>query len=92
MPVENVTELPLDRVTLGDAMKGAGYATALFGKWHLGQTGKHHPSQRGFDDAVTTMGKHFDFVTQPKADVPEGGVPRRLADRPGRRVRRTEQG
>src|SRR5262245_33831857 len=34
VPVENVQQLPLDRPTLGDAMKQAGYATALYGKWH----------------------------------------------------------
>ena len=72
MPVENVTQLPLDKVTLGDAMKKAGYATALFGKWHLGQQGKHHPAARGFDEAITSMGKHFDFATQPKVDYPKG--------------------
>jgi arylsulfatase A-like enzyme len=72
VPVENVVQLPLDRRTLGDAMKAAGYRTALFGKWHLGQMGKHHPSQRGFDEAITSMGKHFDFVTQPKVDYPKG--------------------
>jgi arylsulfatase A-like enzyme len=53
-------------------MKKAGYDTALYGKWHLGQQGKHHPSQRGFGDAITSMGKHFDFVTQPKVDYPKG--------------------
>lgn len=72
VPIENVQQLPGDRVTLGDAMKKAGYATALFGKWHLGQQGKAHPSARGFDAAVTTMGKHFDFVTQPPVDYPKG--------------------
>ncbi len=70
VPVENVVELPLEKVTLGESMKKAGYTTALFGKWHLGQTGKHHPSQRGFDAAITTMGQHFGFVTQPKVDHP----------------------
>ena len=77
VPVENVQQLPLDRATLGDAMKRAGYATALFGKWHLGQQGKYHPSARGFDEAITSMGKHFDFVTQPKVDYPKGAY---LAD------------
>ena len=72
VPVDNVEQLPLDKVTLGDSMKKAGYATGLFGKWHLGQMGKQHPSQRGFDSAITTMGKHFDFVTQPKVDYPAG--------------------
>ena len=68
----NVTQLPLDRVTIASALKSAGYATGLFGKWHLGQMGEYHPSQRGFDEAITSMGKHFDFATQPKVDYPKG--------------------
>jgi arylsulfatase A-like enzyme len=72
VPVENVTQLPLEKVTLAQSMKRAGYATGLFGKWHLGQNGKHHPSQRGFDEAITSAGQHFDFVTQPKVDYPKG--------------------
>ncbi|HVL11703.1 MAG TPA: sulfatase-like hydrolase/transferase, partial [Gemmata sp.] len=72
VPVENVQQLPLDRPTLGDAMKAAGYATALYGKWHLGQQGKYHPSARGFDSAITSMGKHFDFATQPAVEYPKG--------------------
>jgi arylsulfatase A-like enzyme len=69
LPVPNVTNLPLETVTLGQAMKDAGYTTALFGKWHLGG-GKYHPSQRGFDEAVVSMGKHFNFNTDPKVKVP----------------------
>jgi arylsulfatase A-like enzyme len=71
-PVDNVQKLPLDRQTVGDTMKANGYATAIFGKWHLGQDDRHHPSKRGFDEAVVSMGKHFDFVTQPKVDYPKG--------------------
>jgi arylsulfatase A-like enzyme len=71
-PVDNVQQLPLEKVTLAQSLKKAGYSTALFGKWHLGQTGAYHPSKRGFDEAITSMGKHFDFVTQPKVDYPKG--------------------
>ena len=35
-PVDNVTSLPLDKVTIADSLKKAGYATGMFGKWHLG--------------------------------------------------------
>ena len=30
--------------------KGAGYRTAMAGKWHLGQTDGHLPTDRGFDE------------------------------------------
>src|SRR5690242_9125989 len=60
-PVDNVTTLPLDKITIAQAMKDAGYATGMFGKWHLGPlTGNTHPSARGFDEAIESSGKHFD--------------------------------
>jgi arylsulfatase A-like enzyme len=71
-PVENITKLPLDRDTIALQLKKAGYATAMFGKWHVGDTGKYHPSQRGFDQAIVSAGKHFDFETNPKVDYPKG--------------------
>jgi arylsulfatase A-like enzyme len=64
-PVENVTDLPLDRRTIADQLKQAGYATGMFGKWHIGQKGPYQPGKRGFDEAIVSMGKHFDFATDP---------------------------
>jgi arylsulfatase A-like enzyme len=69
VPVENVLKLPLDKITLGDTIKRAGYATGYFGKWHLGEDAQHHPRARGFDEAVVSMGKHFKFRTNPPVDV-----------------------
>ncbi|MGB9689716.1 sulfatase [Thermogutta sp.] len=71
-PVDNVEKLPLDKVTLAQALKGAGYVTGLFGKWHLGEDPEHHPSARGFDEAITSAGRHFNFVTNPRVSYPEG--------------------
>ncbi len=71
-PIDNVTRLPLDRVTIANQLQQAGYATAIFGKWHLGEQGAYHPSQRGFDEAIVSMGKHFDFETKPAVDYPNG--------------------
>jgi arylsulfatase A-like enzyme len=71
-PVDNVETLPLEKITLGQSLKRAGYATGLFGKWHLGQQGAYHPGRRGFDEAITSMGQHFDFATQPPTKYPPG--------------------
>jgi arylsulfatase A-like enzyme len=71
-PVENVTQLPLNRDTIAQQLKKAGYATGMFGKWHIGQNGPYHPSKRGFDEAVVTMDKHFNFETSPPMDYPKG--------------------
>jgi arylsulfatase A-like enzyme len=42
--------LPLEERTLASGLKGAGYQTAIVGKWHLGHFQKAYlPTQRGFD-------------------------------------------
>jgi arylsulfatase A-like enzyme len=71
-PVDNVEELPLSLKILPQAFKDAGYQTAMFGKWHLGQRGPYHPGRRGFDEAIVSAGEHFKFKTDPKVDYPEG--------------------
>ena len=38
-----------DEVTLAEALKDAGYATACIGKWHLGDQPEHLPTAHGFD-------------------------------------------
>lgn len=70
VPVDNVTNLPLDREIVAGALKKRGYATAIFGKWHLGEKGDFHPGRRGFDEAITTQGRHFDFATNPPSEHP----------------------
>lgn len=71
-PVDNVTALPLEKITIAQSLKKAGYATGMFGKWHLGNKGAHHPGKRGFDEAIESAGQHFDFKTDPKVDYPAG--------------------
>lgn len=71
-PVGNVTQLPLDRDVIAKQLKAAGYATGMFGKWHLGEQGDYHPGERGFDEAIVSAGVHFDFATSPKTDYPKG--------------------
>jgi arylsulfatase A-like enzyme len=64
-PVDNVTALPLEKVTVAETLRQAGYATGMFGKWHLGNDASHHPGQRGFDEAIESSGRHFNFATHP---------------------------
>jgi arylsulfatase A len=48
-------ELPLEEVTLAEALRAAGYATGHIGKWHLGGDG-FGPTKQGFD--VNVAGDH----------------------------------
>lgn len=41
--------MPLDEITLAQALKGKGYTTFFAGKWHLGPTEEYFPQNRGFD-------------------------------------------
>ncbi len=68
----NATRLPLDRVTVAQVLREAGYVTAMFGKWHLGEEGPWHPARRGFDEAVVSAGRHLDFTTSPPVEIPPG--------------------
>jgi arylsulfatase len=45
-----VNTLPKTAFTMGQLFKGAGYATAIFGKWHLGSDPQSLPTAHGFDE------------------------------------------
>ena len=65
---DSVTRLKPDYHTLAEALKASGYATAHFGKWHLGHNLKagdaYEPRDQGFD---------LDWPHTPKAPGPGGG-------------------
>jgi arylsulfatase A-like enzyme len=52
--------LPVDEMTIAEALKQGGYTTACYGKW--GNLGTHYPRRaidRGFDEAVVHMKGQF---------------------------------
>jgi len=42
--------LPADEITMAEMLHDAGYATAIFGKWHLGAQIYSQPQNQGFDE------------------------------------------
>jgi len=71
--------LPLAERTLADALRSAGYRTALTGKWHLGEFEKaYQPNARGFDHQYGHFFGMLDYFTherQNKLDWYRDGVP-----------------
>jgi arylsulfatase B len=56
--------LPTDEWLLPQALKEAGYRTAIVGKWHLGHADrKYWPRQRGFDYQYGPMLGEIDYYT-----------------------------
>ncbi len=49
VPIPNRDGLAAANVTLAEALKSAGYATAVFGKWHLSGRDGATPQEQGFD-------------------------------------------
>ncbi|HOD80252.1 MAG: Arylsulfatase precursor [Planctomycetes bacterium ADurb.Bin126] len=52
-------------VTLAECLKGAGYATGIFGKWHLGDDAEHAPNAQGFGEALVHRGPSMRKYTNP---------------------------
>lgn len=49
VPVPNRSGIPAKEFSMADALRSAGYATGIFGKWHLGGPDGCDPQQQGFD-------------------------------------------
>jgi arylsulfatase A-like enzyme len=75
--------LPPTHPTLPSLLKRAGYATALIGKWHLGQLPSFGPLKSGYDEFFGNLGGAVDYFShrspgdaqQGAMDLYEGEVP-----------------
>lgn len=62
--------LPLEERTLAQALREAGYSTAIFGKWHLGHSAPEYlPTRRGFEFQYGHYNGALDYFTH----VRDGG-------------------
>ena len=76
--------LPLDEITIAEALKSAGYATACIGKWHL-SADPQNPGQQGYDVvAASHLGekvRNFYFAPYGMKNLEEGPSGEYLTDR-----------
>ncbi|WP_414662581.1 sulfatase-like hydrolase/transferase [Horticoccus sp. 23ND18S-11] len=63
--------LPASEVTLAEALKPRGYATAHIGKWHLGIHAGSRPNDQGFD---LSFGLPYSNDMDARPDLPRGSA------------------
>lgn len=56
---EGRERMNLDETTIAQIFKRAGYATAMYGKWHNGTQALYHPNTRGFDEFYGFTSGHW---------------------------------
>ncbi len=77
LPPEPLLELPTVVTTVAELLKGAGYTTAHFGKWHVGRVS---PDRHGFDESDGATGNGGpDNVASPNPKQAIGMTERGLA-------------
>ncbi len=57
------TGLAIAETTFADVLGKNGYATAIFGKWHLGYDPRFNPSHNGFDEFIGYVSGNVDFFS-----------------------------
>ena len=63
--------LPSEHPTVASLLKGNGYETALFGKWHLGWKPEFGPNRHGYDEFFGILSGAADYFTHKAADAPD---------------------
>ncbi len=61
--------LAKDEVTMGEVLGKAGYATAFYGKWHLGDIEESYATKQGFDEALWTPYNQVGSMYLPAAEI-----------------------
>jgi arylsulfatase A-like enzyme len=53
--------MALEEVTFAEVLKRNGYATGIFGKWHVGYSVEFNPARQGFDEFVGYVSGNVDY-------------------------------
>ena len=67
-PADRERGLPADGTSLPAQLKGAGYATGLLGKWHLGWKPEFGPNAHGFDEFYGFLSGAHSYYTD-RSDI-----------------------
>ncbi|MEX2120908.1 MAG: sulfatase [Pirellulales bacterium] len=102
LPAPLNERMPLEEITLAEALQEHGYATFFAGKWHLGPTAEYWPEAQGFDvnqggcdrGAPTGGDKYFSPYGNPRLQngPPGEHLPDRLATETSRFIEANRQG
>jgi arylsulfatase A-like enzyme len=60
--IQSRVNMHKDEVTMAEIFKMNGYQTAIFGKWHLGDTYPYRPSDRGFNHSLIHLSGAIGYV------------------------------
>jgi arylsulfatase A len=55
------TGMALEEITFAEVLKKHGYATGIFGKWHLGYNVEFNPARQGFDEFIGYISGNVDY-------------------------------
>ncbi|MBU2886376.1 sulfatase-like hydrolase/transferase [Gilvimarinus agarilyticus] len=91
--------VPESEVFVSDVLQDSNYFTGAIGKWHLGETDKYHPNNRGFDEFYGFLNGGHNYFPEDfnrrydalraagRTDIPHYLLP---LEHNGQRVRETE--
>lgn len=79
-------------VTIAELLHGQGYATAMFGKWHLGDREARYPKDKGFDEwyGIARTTNETMFTASPSFDPDVVPIPRVMEGKRGELAKEAE--
>ena len=80
--------LTTNMVTVAEVLRGAGYQTALSGKWHLGAAAPQRPIDRGFDEFYGLLDGCCNYFNPAQQDPPSEGGRFRIFAHNDQRIRK----